>query len=1053
MATDLLSILILGSPNITWRDKPYHIPRRQARAMLYHLAEVIKPVPRQQLCFLFWPDLPNTKARRNLNRLLSYLHQTLPHREMLIISDETIQLNPDLVQSDADQFQLLSEQRYTASTQQAVNLYRGDFLEGFYLPKSLEYDLWLTTERHRLEREYLALLANLVDTLMDNGDYRQAIPFAQNYLRIDNLAEELHRRVIICHFAMGNRAAAKAQFEQMTLTLEKELGVLPLPETVFSYESSLSGQISPLRTAPTPKNWSILPSINLPMVGRGDAWWELSVGYQKHRQGGVLFIAGEAGIGKSRILKEFATHSHRYVINGNAYPSTQSYQPIIQALQVALPHKWLWQDIPPVWVAEISLILPDLSVYFPDMPVRINLDPQQAQARMLEALTKTFLGLASKALPMVFCLDDLHWADQMTLEWLKYLAPRLPHSNLCILATYRTEKSDQLLDLQRILARHDLFSEVILTGLEQSAVAQMIKASGTDQLIPAGWVPELRQLTDGNPFFILEILSELLAQGRVVDPAALPVSRNINTLIEARLSRLPMVTRQVLEACAVLSHRLEFELIESTSGRQEFELIEALEELTRQNLLKEVGRAYVFRHELIRQAVYQKLSPRRCQLLHKRAGAAFELLNKKTSQDEFARIAYHYDRAAMLDLAVEYYFAAARSAQAIYAYQAAVSYLQRGIELLPDSGHTDAFAAQLHELLGDCLANLGGFSPARDNYNIALCSLRQGNPQSTAALLRKCAAAFGGEFAYDQALPLLDQALELLETHPGEATLAWQHTWLDVQLERMFLYYQKAQPERIDEISNQIHPLIEQVGTPSHKIRFLTGLNYSTVRKNRYQVSREIVESERRALAVAENVGDVILICERKFNTGVLSLLFGDLDSAIADLSSGLELARKSGLYPLELQCLVYLMAAHRRLGHLWEVKSLLPACLEVARLVGQPNYTGAALAHQAWLEFRLGETTAAKETALQALDIWTTTRTYPFQWMVLWLLLALAQAQGDDALVLQATAALVHPIQQAAPQELEDLLQFALHSAEHPDKARQAIEQALLIARLHGFL
>jgi DNA-binding SARP family transcriptional activator len=140
MAVDVLSILLLGSPSITWRDIPFQIARRQARALLYRLAVSIEPVSRQQLCFLFWPDLPEARARRNLNRLLSYLHQSLPHRELLNLSDETTQLNPHLTRSDTDEFQKFLQNEQATGMQRAIDLYRGSFLQGFYLPHSPEYD-------------------------------------------------------------------------------------------------------------------------------------------------------------------------------------------------------------------------------------------------------------------------------------------------------------------------------------------------------------------------------------------------------------------------------------------------------------------------------------------------------------------------------------------------------------------------------------------------------------------------------------------------------------------------------------------------------------------------------------------------------------------------------------------------------------------------------------------------------------------------------------------------------------------------------------------------
>ena len=957
MATGYLSVHLLGSPGITWQQKAYSIARRQARALLFHLAATLQPHSRQQLSFLFWPDVAEARARKNLNRLLSYLHQTLPHQDMLILHKETVQLNPDWVWSDAGRFDYLCAVAGIEEARAAVKLYRGPFLDGFYLPNSPEYDFWLTEERSRTERLYLSTLSRLVEGFVEAGEYQQAIPYAEDYLKIDHLAEEMHRCLIVCQAATGKRAAAQAQYEKMVVTLEQELGVSPLPETVLAYQASLRGETPAPRTLPSPTTWSVLPSLDIPMVGRQASLSEVEEIYGRARSGGVILIDGEAGIGKSRLLKEFATRDHKVVINGNGYPSTQSlsFQPVIQALQVAVPHQWLWQGVHPVWLAEIAMILPEIVTQFPDLPQRVAIPPQQAQARLFEALTQVFLALAANASPLLLCVDDLHWADEMTLAWLTYFASHIPNSNLCLLATYRTGEAGQLVELRRSLHRSVILDEITLTGLEQNAIKALVQECGAAELMPASWVPRLQEITGGNPFFILEILSALIANGGVPAADSIPITRTIQDLVETRLARLTMVAQQVLDACAVLAPRLEFDLIELTSGRQEFELVDALDELANQNVLKIENEGYQFRHELVRQAVYQSLSPWRSQLLHKRAAAAFERIYRKKLAGEYASIAYHYDHAAQAAQAVHYYHSAALHAQSDYAYQVAIGYMQRALELLPAGEPEHELAVPFYELLGDLQANTGNFSTARENYNHSLRATDQNKPLQAASILRKCAAAFAGEFAYDEALPLLDRALEILEAQPGHGTREWEHCWLDVQLERIWVFYQKAMPEKIDEISARIRPIIEQAGTSEHQIRFLTGLNYAIVRKNRYRVSKEIAESEQRALAIAQEVGDAALICERQFNAGILSLLYGDVDAAVGYLSAGLELSQNIGLLPIKLQCLVYLIAAHRVQGNLEQVQLLSGRCSEAARLVGQPNYIGAALAHQAWLAYRGG--------------------------------------------------------------------------------------------------
>lgn len=1057
MANAHFSVQLLGSPSLTWCGRPFQVARRQARALLYRLAGSLQAVPRQEIGFLFWADETESQARRNLNRLLSYLHASLPQGEMLLLGKNAVQVNPELVQSDARRFERMCTNGSVESVQEAVTLYRGDFLEGFYLPNSPEYDFWLTEERARYERLYLSGLSKLVEAHIKAGEYLQAIPYALKCLELDSLAEEMHRSLIVCFAATGRRAAAQAQYEQMVVTLERELGVKPLPETIASYQSSLRGDLPAAHTVPAPESWSILPALHVPMLGRREAWQQLQAAHQNGRSGCVILVSGEAGIGKSRLLMEFATSDHKVVLNGNSHPGTQnlSYQPVIQALQLALQNEWLWEGISPLWLAEVSPLVPQIVERYPDLPERVTLAPQQSQARLFEALTQVLLGLAGNTAPLLLCLDDLQWADAMTIEWLKYLAPRVPGSKLCILATCRSERAQELAELRRALNRSGALHEIELGGLQQGAIEEMVSACGAAELIPLSAVPRLQQVTGGNPFFLLEILSAILESDTPVEADSIPITRSIHTLVETRLDRLTMVARQVLEASAVLSPRLEMELIGSTSGRQEFELAEALDELARHHFLKTENERHAFRHELIRSAIYQGLSQWRRQLLHKRAAHAFEAVYQTQLAGEIAQVAAHYDQAAQPEQAVRCYHAAAEHAVSIHAIQSAIQHIQRALELLPAAGQEAASAVQIHELLGDCLSNTGDFPQARQSYNLALEALGKGQPLSEACLLRKCAAAYGGEYAYDEAVPLLEKALQALEAQPDSKTNEWQHCWLDVQLERIWIFYLKAMPEVIDEISSRIRPVIERSGTPLHRIRFLTGLNYGIVRKNRYRVSEELVEWERRALSIAEEVEDEALICERQFNTGILSLLHGDAEAGVQYLSAGLELSQKIGLLPIELQCLVYLIAAYRRQGETEQVRRLLPRCSEAARLVGQPNYLGASLAHQAWLEQRDGEPARANELGLQALELWDKTKTYPFQWIGLWLLLELAHTQGELEQALQHALRLVDPMQQAVPDEIEVRLQAALNAAaqEQPKKAQSELEEALNLARRQGYL
>ncbi len=246
-----------------------------------------------------------------------------------------------------------------------------------------------------------------------------------------------HRSLISLYGAIGDRASAQRQYEKCVTILERELGVAPLPETRTAFEAAFREPIDELITEPptaiVKPVWSTLSTLDLPLTGREESWKKLADAFQRLHTGGVISITGEPGIGKSRLLQEFATSQPDcLVLTGNSHETTQElpYQPLTQAMRLALEQAPLWTDIQPIWLAEATRILPDLKAHFPHLSEPVEVEPKQAQARVFEALSQIFLGMAAKR-PLLLCLDDLHWADEATLGWLNYLSSRLAESHLC----------------------------------------------------------------------------------------------------------------------------------------------------------------------------------------------------------------------------------------------------------------------------------------------------------------------------------------------------------------------------------------------------------------------------------------------------------------------------------------------------------------------------------------------------------------------------------------------------------------------------------------------
>ncbi|HEY0735152.1 MAG TPA: tetratricopeptide repeat protein [Herpetosiphonaceae bacterium] len=316
----LLHIALFGPPQLIWDEQPVALPRRQLRALLYRLAATLQPVSRDQLCFLFWPDSPETVARRNLTVLLNQLRNLLPSPDLLVSQRDVVALDPARVRVDtvalADA--LVPQRQHDLDALAAtVALYRGQFLDGFALPGSAEFDEWADRERHVWERRYLDALALLIDGYARRGAYAEAIEAAQRALAVDALAEEMHRRLIVLYADLGDRTAALRQFEHCAEVLERELGVSPLPETRAVYEAVRDGQLPRQVANAQPRVLAAstgqgeagrlrhLPAPTTPLIGRAEECAQ-AIDLLRDPAVRLVTLCGPGGSGKTRLALHLA---------------------------------------------------------------------------------------------------------------------------------------------------------------------------------------------------------------------------------------------------------------------------------------------------------------------------------------------------------------------------------------------------------------------------------------------------------------------------------------------------------------------------------------------------------------------------------------------------------------------------------------------------------------------------------------------------------------------------------------------------------------------------
>lgn len=296
----MLTVRLLGTPHFSTPAGAIQLMRRQPVALLAVLALNPEPVGRDQLAFLFWPDIDQETARQRLRRTLSQLRQALtPAGTDLIQTNQDYVSLSDAVWVDSREFERLVRQQ---ALERAAQLYGGPLLAGFHLNEANEFEQWLVSGRERLERQYRHLLAQLVSQYQAAGRWPEAIPFAEKQLALDHLLEESHLSLMRLYANTGRREEALRQYEQCRHILTHELGLEPLPQTTQLAAAIRQGTYPP----PQPITFRPkLPAQPNQLIGRQQEISDLNQLLSRPDLR-LLTLSGTGGTGKTRLALHLA---------------------------------------------------------------------------------------------------------------------------------------------------------------------------------------------------------------------------------------------------------------------------------------------------------------------------------------------------------------------------------------------------------------------------------------------------------------------------------------------------------------------------------------------------------------------------------------------------------------------------------------------------------------------------------------------------------------------------------------------------------------------------
>jgi len=534
-----------------------------------------------------------------------------------------------------------------------------------------------------------------------------------------------------------------------------------------------------------------------------------------HGEGGLVFVHGEAGIGKTRLLREVGAYARSrgvQVLYGrcpalfrmDGVPPYITWKEVIKDYLGECTPEQLNRVIG-FYPAEVAKLVPELSQKLRAFPQSFPISPEQEQNRLLEAVSQ-FMTNISQESPLLVVLDDLQWTDPSSLLLLHYLARGVQKTPLLLLGAYRSTDIDAKHPLTPVLTelnRERLPESILLKRMSLSDVSEMIKSILEQEDVPAEFCKLIYEKTKGNPFFAEEVVKSLkeeevifreVNRWKFKDVSKIEFPETVKNVLKTRFSRLDDECQNVLTMASFVGNDFTLEAMCAVTGIERSKLLGLIDKMFKTGLIKE----RVIRGEgvcsfadiLVRDVVYEEVSPLRRKELHGVVGSILEKVYAQKIDEHLGELASHFLESGDRDKALDYFLKAAEKATKIYASCEAASYFQSALRLLEDKEGEIRKRGDVLERLGDIKNLVGEYDACIKYWNEALQLWEQLSEKEKASRLNRKTAnvLWSVKGDTEKATEHHEQALKILEKEPESVELA-------SLFEDMARFYSRTQDE------------------------------------------------------------------------------------------------------------------------------------------------------------------------------------------------------------------------------------------------------------------
>ncbi len=815
-----------------------------------------------------------------------------------------------------------------------------------------------------------------------------------------------------------------------------------------------------------------------------------AVAQATQKQGAIVAIMGESGVGKTRLSEEalrLAARRGFRVARARAFENVQTgpyalWAEVARELLRDAPSPLLYKAADGC-ARELSGLLPEIAERLGPGPPVPELPPDRARLQFFAGLSR-FLENLSREAPLALLLDDLQWTDVETLSFLQYFSDRVAELPIVVALTYRDLELDADHPLRRALL--DLrvkrrLNEVALPRLGADDTHTLVEAVLGGASVSEELSPEIAEKTGGNPLFVEEVLRSLSEEGALVRTASgwavqpgssVSIPPTVQETVLRRVRRLGPELQEVLETASILGNEFELDDLRQLCGTDEGRLLALTEAALRARLLVErelaPGRpVYRLADEHLQGVLYSAVSLGRRQRLHRRAGEVLEARLGARAEARAAELAQHYLLGAQPAKSFEWSCRAGARArevfaheQAIDAYQRAASLVETAVAEASERAEWETRGASVYEQLGNEQYSLAQYDSSHASHLRGSTLARSRDPTNAARLLTYAAEARQRTNDYKGAQEEAEQAGALLERlASAERGAAWWSAWKEVQHVLFSATYWLNDTDGRARILERVRPVLEASESDGDQAQLFSMLALHGWRRDR-TVTDESLGFYRRSLEHSAreraSKGQTEMPLAELLTFGFMLYWHGDFEAGRVQLTASLELAEKTRQFTTIARANNYLLAVARRTGDVEEARRLVASTRSAAVQAELPEYEAFASANEAWLLWRAGEVDRVDALGQDALDTWARLpERYPVDWMALWPMIALALARANLPRAIDLARGLLAPTQEPLPPPLHDLVRTATQTASQGNvtEAAEVLGRAVELARQTGFL